>query len=280
MKYVLVLGITTSLLCARLLQQNNQSAGGKNPSESPPKTEDTQTSQASPGSTHGPIDVLNDTGGVNVHPYLDKVLPLIKANWYSLIPETAHPPISKKGKVLVKFNIQKDGQITDVLFVDKSGENDLDRSAFGAINASNPLPALPADYTCKSLVLQIHFLYNLSQSGIETPKGTLIPCVTSKISSVGPVGIVVSPASAQVVAGGRQQFSAKVPGDLNSGVNWTLSGSGCSSSTCGSISPEGLYTAPTVLPNPPSVTVTVKVATAPSEAASALVTLVQSPKTK
>jgi hypothetical protein len=53
-----------------------------------------------------------------------------------------------------------------------------------------------------------------------------------------------------------QQFTATVSGSSNTAVNWTLSGSGCSGATCGSINSSGLYTAPPAVPNPATVTVT------------------------
>jgi hypothetical protein len=87
----------------------------------------------------------------------------------------------------------------------------------------------------------------------------------------------VLPPSPQVVSGAKEQFSAIVTGKVNSGVTWKISGAGCSGSACGSISPDGLYTAPTSIPNPASVIVTATLATAPSETASATVTVVQQP---
>lgn len=56
-------------------------------------------------------------------------------------------------------------------------------------------------------------------------------------------GIVVSPTSAQLVTGAKQQFST-VPVPLDSSVNWSVGGPGCKGLACGSISADGLYTAP------------------------------------
>ncbi len=93
------------------------------------------------------------------------------------------------------------------------------------------------------------------------------------IVSTTSVSISVSPTSAQVSAGAHQQFSAKVTGSTNQSVKWTVAGSGCSGSSCGSISSSGLYTAPATVPNPHTITVTATAVAAPNRSASATVTV-------
>src|SRR5712692_3673905 len=71
-----------------------------------------------------------------------------------------------------------------------------------------------------------------------------------------PGGVTVSPASATVQTGGVQQFTATVsPGGANQAVTWSLSGTGCTGASCGTIDATGKYTAPASVPNPPTVTV-------------------------
>lgn len=279
MKFCIVLGIALYVGgSALLLAQSNQSTTDRKPATA--KSPEKGANQPDAGTTHGPIDILSDTGGVNVHPYLDHGMSLIKASWYKLIPESAQ---FKKGKVTIRFNIMKDGHISDALIVEKSGDNVLDRAAYEGITASSPLPSLPSDFGCKSLVLQIHFYYNLDVLDVRPsrdPTGSLIPCVTTKISSVQPVVITVSPASAVVMTGAMQQFSAKVIGDPDAEVNWTVSGSGCSGPTCGSVSPQGLYAAPESIPSPPKVIVTATLASDPTETSTATVTIVRPPTTR
>jgi len=78
--------------------------------------------------------------------------------------------------------------------------------------------------------------------------------------------IFVSPTSARVVPEGKQQFWATVAGSTK--VKWSVS---CAASACGSISDEGLYTAPSSAPTPATVTVTAVSATDPTKTASAKV---------
>jgi Putative Ig domain len=77
--------------------------------------------------------------------------------------------------------------------------------------------------------------------------------------------VAVSPTTATISSGGAQQFSATVQGTSNTAVNWSTS--------LGSISSDGLFTAPTVTSNT-SVTVTAKSAADPTQNASAFVTVV------
>ena len=53
-----------------------------------------------------------------------------------------------------------------------------------------------------------------------------------------------------------QQFQAIVTGTSNKSVTWFAGGVAGGSVTAGTISPSGLYTAPSAMPSPPTVTVT------------------------
>ena len=89
--------------------------------------------------------------------------------------------------------------------------------------------------------------------------------------------LTVSPASPQLVTGAKQQFSVTIPGATNCAVNWSVSGPDCAASACGSISSDGLYTAPSSVPNSPTVIVTATSATDATKKGSVMVTIQQSP---
>src|SRR5271166_743663 len=93
------------------------------------------------------------------------------------------------------------------------------------------------------------------------------------IESPTSVIVSVSPPTAQVSAGGQQQFSAAVTGSTNTSVKWTVSGTGCTGAACGSISTSGLYSAPGSVPAPPTVTITAIPVAAPSRSGTATVTI-------
>lgn len=104
------------------------------------------------------------------------------------------------------------------------------------------------------------------------------PAITGSTTvtiSSGTVSVGVSPSSASVGLGGQQQFKATVRGSTNTAVTWSLSGSGCAGTICGTITTGGLYTAPSTAPNPPFVTVTATSVADPTKSASASVQITQ-----
>jgi len=121
------------------------------------------------GRNFGALDVLSDTMGVDFGPYLARILHDVKQNWYNLIPESARPPIMKKGKVAIEFAILKDGRIAGMKLEDggSSGDPALDRAAWGGITASNPFPPLPQEFGGQYLALRFHFFYNPDRSDLQ-----------------------------------------------------------------------------------------------------------------
>jgi len=116
--------------------------------------------QRQPTAQMGPMEVLTDTQGVDFGPYLAQVIQIVKRNWYSIIPESAYPPLSKKGKVTIEFAIDKKGQIEGLTVVKPSGDVPLDRAAYGGIQFSNPFPPLPREFGGPYLGLRFLFFYN------------------------------------------------------------------------------------------------------------------------
>jgi hypothetical protein len=89
-----------------------------------------------------------------------------------------------------------------------------------------------------------------------------------------PAGVTVSPASATVQTGGVQQFTATViPSGANQAVTWSLSGTGCTGASCGTIDATGKYTAPATAPTPATVTLTATSVTDATTSASATITV-------
>lgn len=110
----------------------------------------------------GPMEILSDTQGVDFGPYLARILHDVKVNWYNLVPESARPPIMKKGKVAIEFAIMKDGSVRGMQLEQggSSGDQALDRAAWGGITASVPFPPLPDEFHGQYLALRFHFYYN------------------------------------------------------------------------------------------------------------------------
>ncbi|HXY79682.1 MAG TPA: IPT/TIG domain-containing protein, partial [Candidatus Bathyarchaeia archaeon] len=87
------------------------------------------------------------------------------------------------------------------------------------------------------------------------------------------VSVSVSPKPVNVRAGATQSFSASVSGTSNSNVTWQVNGVAGGNASAGTITSAGLYTAPTTLPNPNSVTVEAVSAADSSASGTSAVTL-------
>jgi TonB family protein len=118
-----------------------------------------------------PAEILTDTMGVDFGPYLTRVVQVVKANWYSIMPPSVFPPIRKQGKLAIEFSILKNGTVAGMTLRTSSGDVPLDRAAWGSITASDPFPPLPREYVSQcgvpirdekcNLGLRFYYFYNL-----------------------------------------------------------------------------------------------------------------------
>jgi sugar lactone lactonase YvrE len=90
---------------------------------------------------------------------------------------------------------------------------------------------------------------------------------------VAVVGVSVAPGTSTVISGATQQFTASVTNAINTAVTWSLSGTRCSGNTCGTISPQGLYSSPPPRGIPQIVTVTATSVADDTKSATATVTV-------
>jgi uncharacterized repeat protein (TIGR03803 family) len=132
-------------------------------------------------------------------------------------------------------------------------------STVGTISTSGlyTAPAVPGGHTVRAT------------SAFDQSTGSGIVTVVA----VQTVAVTVSPSTAQVPAGGVQQFTATVTNTSNAAVTWSVNGVTGGNSTVGTTSAAGLYTAPTTVPNPATVTVTATSQAFPSVSSSASVTI-------
>lgn len=132
--------------------------------------------QARPG--YGPVEVLTDTQGVDFGPYLrDAVLPTVRRNWYSVIPESVQ---QKKGKLAIEFAVTKDGKVAGMKLVSSSGDIPMDRAAWAGIAASSPFSSLPEEFKGSYLALRFHFYYNPDAADLAAANTTahaLVPTI-------------------------------------------------------------------------------------------------------
>jgi TonB family protein len=99
--------------------------------------------------------------GVDFGPYISRVIYDTKRAWYPIIPESARPPLDKRGVVQIRFKILKDGTVTDMHLDGASGDVALDRAAWAGITGAAPYPPLPREFKGPYLELRFAFLYNI-----------------------------------------------------------------------------------------------------------------------
>src|SRR5262245_4121102 len=96
--------------------------------------------------------------GIDFGPYMNQLLNRLRANWISVMPESAR--LGQRGRVDIVFTVTKSGLVKDLHVVVNSGVEVLDKGAISAIQLSNPFQQLPAEYET-DLRLRIAFLYNM-----------------------------------------------------------------------------------------------------------------------
>lgn len=117
--------------------------------------------------TRGGLEILSDTMGVDFGPYMKRLKFTVQKHWDPLIPESAWPPISRKGVVVIEFSITKDGRVMGMKLISGSGDVSLDRAAWAAITDAIPLPNLPRDFAGDYLTIRGAFYYNPDKNELE-----------------------------------------------------------------------------------------------------------------
>jgi len=120
----------------------------------------------------------------------------------------------------------------------------------------------PSAFISRLIVLPALALFALSCGGAGSVDLAQVPT---------PITVNVSPATASVILGATQQFTATVTGTSNTGVTWSVNAIAGGNQTVGTISASGLYTAPQSLPptNPVTITATSEVSSTASGSANA-----------
>jgi len=172
----------------------------------------------------GKVEVLGGPKAENLSAYLS---PLISEteNCLSKIPDEKAP---KQAQLTLEISIAEDGRVHAPSVVVSSGDELLDGDVRGCISPTKMEKPLPAEVKDKNFVVRMQVLHNTS-------------------------GVSLNPTNPQVTTGSSEQFYIDVAGTLSKEAHWSLTGAGCDGNICGTITPEGLYTAPNVLPQTPIV---------------------------
>ncbi len=110
---------------------------------------------------------------------------------------------------------------------------------------------------------------------IATSEADAASSASAAVTVASDVRVQVAPVSASVELGATQSFAATITsaGRPATTLSWSLAGPGCAGAACGMIGADGSYTAPGILPAPPSVTLTATSVADPSQTAAASIGL-------
>src|SRR5947208_7689865 len=147
----------------------------------------------------------------------------------------------------------------------------------GTINPTSTASGASTTYTAPASVPNPALATLTATSVADSTKSA-----AATVTVTPPISVSLSPATANVLLGTTQQFTATVSNDAsNSGVSWSLmqNGSNCSP-TCGTLSSASTssgtgvtYTAPASMPAPAGVTIVATAVADTTKSASALITV-------
>lgn len=105
----------------------------------------------------GPISF--ETSWYDWGPYAQSMVSKIRVNWYANMPQLIRTGIG--GVVTIRFTIQRDGRINEILVLKSSGHPPYDFAARKAIELSSPLNPLPTDFPNPNERVTAMFYYNM-----------------------------------------------------------------------------------------------------------------------
>jgi hypothetical protein len=154
----------------------------------------------------------------------------------------------------------------------------------GSLSATSSPSGVPITYTAPAGV-PTPATVNLTATSVADPTKAGTSTITVTPAPPPPIVVTVSPNTANVQVGMTTNFTATVQSDSqNKGVNWTLSGAGCSGAACGALSAASstsgvaiTYTAPASIPSSASVTLTATSVADSTKSASAAITVTAPP---
>lgn len=106
----------------------------------------------------GPLQF--DTKGVEFGPWIRRFVAQVRRNWF--VPYAA---MSLRGRVVLTFNVHRNGALTDVQVVQPSSIESFNTAAMNALVASNPTEPLPPEYPADKAFFTVTFYYNESPGG-------------------------------------------------------------------------------------------------------------------
>ena len=102
------------------------------------------------------VDLLSDTNGADLGPYVRILITDLKKHWLPLATEAANQTPLRQEETLLRFTIATDGQISAMQLENSAQDTVFDKAAWKAATLITPIP-LPAGMKGSSLTVLVHF---------------------------------------------------------------------------------------------------------------------------
>lgn len=135
-----------------------------------------------------------------------------------------------------------------------------------------------APTTDVSLQVTVTAVSNADPTKSANATVTVTPVVTPPPPPPPTITVTISPTTATVAEGGTQQFAATVTGTTNTAVTWSVDGVNGGNNTVGTVSTDGLYTAPAAAGGHTVTATSVADPTKSASASVAVITMTISPQ--
>ncbi len=113
------------------------------------------------GATQGGMGFTGPGGGGDFGgkfpAYVEALRNRISANW---LQSTIDPTVNWAPRAQYTFQILRDGTVTNVQLTQSSGNRSVDNSALRAVLSSNPVSALPSNYSGSSVTVEFWFEFH------------------------------------------------------------------------------------------------------------------------
>lgn len=105
------------------------------------------------------VDVLSDTKGVDLQPYMSHLISDLRQHWLPLVPQGQRRTASNPGETSISLTLAADGHVAAMHLDDTTHIEALDHAAWTATKETSYLP-LPTEKNLADLKLRIHFVTN------------------------------------------------------------------------------------------------------------------------
>jgi TonB family protein len=104
------------------------------------------------------VDVLSDTGGVNLAPYVRNLVSDLRKHWSSQATQS-NQPSPKQQETVLTLTIATNGQLSAMKLETPGGDSALNQAAWNATKTTSFSPP-PTGMTDPNLKLRVHFVIN------------------------------------------------------------------------------------------------------------------------